>query len=47
MLKVFVWSWARREEVAGLKWDDLRVVEDEIHFDTVGKWGIEKWFRIP
>jgi integrase len=47
MLKVFVWSWARREEVAGLKWDDLRVIEDEVHFDTVGKWGIEKWFRIP
>ena len=47
MLKVFVWSWSRREEVAGLRWDDLRVVEDEIHFVTVGKWGVEKWFRIP
>ncbi len=47
MLKVYVWSWARREEVAGLKWDDLRIVEDEVHFDTVGKWEIEKWFRIP
>jgi len=47
MLKVFVWSWARREEVAGLKWDDLRPVEDEVHFDTVGKRGVEKWFRIP
>lgn len=47
MLKVFVWSWARREEVAGLKWNDLRMVEDELHFDTVGKWEIEKWFRIP
>jgi integrase len=47
MLKVFVWSWARREEVAGLKWDDLRVVEEEVHFDTVGKWEVEKWFRIP
>jgi hypothetical protein len=47
MLKVFVWSWARREQVAGLKWDDLRVVEDEYHFDTVGKRGKEWWFRIP
>lgn len=47
MLKVYVWSWARREEVAALKWDDLRVVGDEIHFDTVGKWGVEKWFRVP
>ena len=47
MLKVYVWSWARREEVAGLKWEDLRIVGDEVHFDTVGKWGVEKWFRIP
>ena len=47
MLKVYVWSWARREEVAGLKWEDLRPVGDEIHFDTVGKWGVGKWFRIP
>ncbi len=47
MLKVFVWSWARREEVAGLKWDDLRVVEEEVHFDTVGKRGKEWWFRVP
>ena len=47
MLKVYVWSWARREEVAGLKWEDLRIVGDEFHFDTVGKWGVEKWFRIP
>ncbi len=44
---MFVWSWARREEVAGLKWDDLRVVEDEVHFDTVGKREKEWWFRIP
>jgi integrase len=47
MLKVYVWSWARREEVAGLKWEDLRPVGDEVHFDTVGKWGVGKWFRIP
>jgi integrase len=47
MLKVYVWSWARREEVAGLKWSDLRAVEEECHFDTVGKRGKEWWFRIP
>ena len=47
MLKVYVWSWARREQIAGLRWTDLRVVEDEYHFDTVGKRGKEWWFRIP
>ena len=47
MMKIYVWSWARREEVAALKWEDLRIVGDELHFDTVGKWGVEKWFRIP
>jgi hypothetical protein len=47
MLKVYVWSWARREQVAGLQWTDLRVVEDEFHFDTVGKWEKEWWFRVP
>jgi integrase len=47
MIKVFFWSWARREEVAGLKWDALRIVEDEVHFDIDTKWGKEWWFRIP
>jgi integrase len=47
MLKLYVWSWARREQIAGLRWSDLRIVEDEFHFDTVGKWGKEWWFRIP
>ena len=47
MLKLYVWSWARREQIAGLRWTDLRVVEDECHFDTVGKRGKEWWFRIP
>ena len=47
MLKVYFWSWGRREQVAGLQWTDLRVVEDEFHFDTVGKRGKEWWFRIP
>lgn len=47
MAKVFLWSWSRRSEVAGLKWDDLRIVGAERHFQVVGKWGVEKWFRLP
>jgi hypothetical protein len=31
----------------GLSWDSLRTVGSERHFEIVGKWGIEKWFRIP
>ena len=45
--KVSLWIWARKAEVAGLKWENLRVVGDEFHFDFVGKWGIRKWARIP
>lgn len=45
--KVFLWSWCRRTEVVELKWDSLRIVGDEYHFDIVGKAAIEKWFRIP
>jgi integrase len=47
MAKVLLWSWSRRSEVAGLKWDDLRLAGSERHFQIVGKWGVEKWFRIP
>jgi hypothetical protein len=39
--------WARRAEVASLRWENLRVVENEHHFDFIGKWGIRKWARIP
>jgi integrase len=45
--KVFLWSWGRRSEVTGLRWDDLRKVGGEIHFEVIGKWAIDKWFRIP
>ena len=31
----------------GVKWEDLRVVGSEHHFKIIGKWGIDKWFRIP
>ncbi|MGI9177589.1 MAG: hypothetical protein ACR2IT_07010, partial [Pirellulales bacterium] len=47
MLKVFLWSWGRRQEVAGLTWDALRLVDDECHLFMAGKWRVEKWFRIP
>jgi integrase len=46
-IKVFLWSGCRKLEVAGLKWDMLRIVGNEYHFEVVGKWGVERWFRIP
>lgn len=46
-VKVFIWSCCRKLEVASLTWDSLRMVGKEIHFEIVGKWGVEKWFRIP
>jgi integrase len=45
--KVFLWSWGRKSEVTGLRWDMLRPVGDEVHFEIVGKWAVDKWFRIP
>lgn len=45
--KVLLWSCCRKLEVAGLKWDDLRLVEGQVHFEVEGKWGVERWFRIP
>ncbi len=32
MLKLFFWSAARREEIAGLKWSDLREAHGQYHF---------------
>jgi hypothetical protein len=46
-LKVLLWSWARRDEVSRLKWSQLREVGREHHFESVGKWGVRKWFQIP
>jgi len=45
--KVFLWSWGRKSEVVGLRWDMLRQIGSEVHFEIVGKWGVVKWFRIP
>jgi integrase len=47
LAKVFLWSSGRRLEVASLIWPQLRVVGAEYHFEIVGKWGVEKWFRVP
>ena len=47
LAKVLLWSWARKSEIAGLEWNSLRQVHGEIHFDVIGKWSIDKWFRIP
>ena len=45
--KTSLWMWARRAEVASLRWENLRIVGNEHHFDFIGKWGIRKWARIP
>jgi hypothetical protein len=45
--KVALWSSARKEEITGLQWTSLRVVGDEKHFAITGKWGVERWFRLP
>jgi integrase len=47
LAKVYLWSWGRREEVASITWQQLRVVGDEHHFETVGKRDVKKWFRVP
>jgi len=46
-VKVFLWSSCRKLEVASLTWDSLRLIGKEVHFEIIGKWGVEKWFRIP
>ena len=45
--KVCLWSWCRLSELVNLTWDDLRIVGTEYHFEIIGKWGVEKWARIP
>jgi integrase len=45
--KSFLWLWCRLSELASLKWGDLRIVGNEYHFVIIGKWGVEKWARIP
>lgn len=45
--KMLLWSCCRKSEIAGLRWDDLRLMGSEVHFEVEGKWGVERWFRIP
>lgn len=45
--KIFLWSACRKLEVASLTWESLREIRDEFHFEIAGKWGVERWFRIP
>src|SRR5262249_16386511 len=47
LTKVFLWSQARRLEVASLSWPQAKVIGAECHFAIVGKRGVEKWFRVP
>lgn len=46
-IKCLLWSAARRDEISSLRWDNLRLIDGEVHFDIVGKWGKRKWFRVP
>lgn len=45
--KVLFWSCARREEISSLCWKDEHSFGPECHFESTGKWGVKKWFRIP
>lgn len=45
--RVFLWSSCRKLEVASLQWNTLRLIGDEHHFQIIGKWGVERWFRVP
>jgi integrase len=47
LAKVFLWSAARKSEVTSLQWGQLRQFGEEYHFQIVGKWAVERWFRIP
>lgn len=46
-VKVYLWSCCRKLEVAALKWADHKPVGGEVHFEVVGKHGVERWFRLP
>jgi hypothetical protein len=45
--KVFLWSACRKLEIVTLRWDALRKVGNEYHFDLNCKADVDKWFRIP
>jgi integrase len=45
--RLSLWSGSRRRELAHLSWEDFRIVDNEYHFESTGKHGVTKWFRIP
>ncbi len=47
LAKLLLWSGGRRAEVTSLTWPQRRLVGAECHFQIVGKWGAQRWFRIP
>ena len=47
LAKVYLWSACRQEEATSLTWEAERTISGEYHFRVVGKWGVERWFRIP
>lgn len=47
LTKFFLWSSCRQLEAPGLKWSFLKRIGSEVHFEIVGKWGVERWVRIP
>ena len=46
-VKTALWTWARVAELANLSSGSLRIVDQESHFEIVGKWGVERSDRIP
>jgi hypothetical protein len=47
LAKFFLWSVCRQQEATGLRWSAMRRIGEEIHFQIVGKWAVERWVRIP
>jgi hypothetical protein len=47
LTKFFLWSSCRQQEATSLKWSFMKRIGSEIHFEIVGKWGVERWVRVP
>jgi integrase len=46
-VKLALWTAARVSEISNLSWGSLKKFGHEEHFEIIGKWGVEKWARIP
>ena len=46
-VKICFWTWNRLSELTNIRWDHLRSFDGDYHFEIIGKWGVEKWARIP